>query len=379
MKTAVQASQFGIKDLTTLFKFASVRARETGQSVDYLVESLVMGIGKQQGLILDNLNINVKRVREEFKLTGDYAGAVAKIINEDMAGMDEDIGELADETARMSVAWKNASDNLSVFLATIATVKEGEVQSIWQALIPTVILENFAKVMNRLATDAMDPVLGMTEEVHGGFRILIDDFTEFDKVITTGGGGGGGGSVADKIKEITYAMAELNVAGMETPKKQIDRMGFGAIKESLVEIKKIAPPVFKELDGGMSTLVVHWDELGMGMVNTFSTMFTEVYENELVFFDNMLNAFRGMLEKMASELLARAAIFGMFSIFGGGGLLGGLANFVLRPLGITGVSPAVGDRGGSTSVNINMPNVTMINSRSISQINQALTRHRRLH
>ena len=49
MKTAVQAKNFDIplKNLGSLLQFAQSRARDTGESVEYLVNSIVMGIGRK--------------------------------------------------------------------------------------------------------------------------------------------------------------------------------------------------------------------------------------------------------------------------------------------------------------------------------------------
>ncbi len=52
MKAAVQARNFGIplENLASLLEFAHQRAKDTGQSVDYLVNSIVVGIGRKSPL-----------------------------------------------------------------------------------------------------------------------------------------------------------------------------------------------------------------------------------------------------------------------------------------------------------------------------------------
>jgi DNA repair exonuclease SbcCD ATPase subunit len=57
---AVRANMFKISlnTLPSLLKFATIRAAETGQEVDYLVNSIIDGIGRQSPLILDNLATN---------------------------------------------------------------------------------------------------------------------------------------------------------------------------------------------------------------------------------------------------------------------------------------------------------------------------------
>ena len=48
MQQAIQAGNFGIpiEELGNLFAFAQQRAKETGQEVDYLTQSIVTGIGR---------------------------------------------------------------------------------------------------------------------------------------------------------------------------------------------------------------------------------------------------------------------------------------------------------------------------------------------
>ena len=60
MQAAVNAKNLGvpIKQLATLFEFAQKRAEQTGESVEFLVDSIVKGIGRKSVLILDNLGLS---------------------------------------------------------------------------------------------------------------------------------------------------------------------------------------------------------------------------------------------------------------------------------------------------------------------------------
>lgn len=109
MKSAVRAENFNIplKQLGTLLEFAQNRARDTGESVDYLVESIINGIGRKSPLILDNLGISAVRLQEEVKKTGDFAAAVGKIIEDEMAKAGPAIDTAADAATRKKVAWEN--------------------------------------------------------------------------------------------------------------------------------------------------------------------------------------------------------------------------------------------------------------------------------
>ncbi len=116
MKNAVQANNFQIpvEQLGTLLDFARRRAKETGQEVDYLVQSIVTGIGRKSPLILDNLGISAVRLRENFKglseeqvTVGDVAAAVGKIIQEENAKAGAEIETVSENIAQNTAAWQN--------------------------------------------------------------------------------------------------------------------------------------------------------------------------------------------------------------------------------------------------------------------------------
>ena len=109
MQRAVQASNFKIPldQLSTYLNFATKRARETGMSVDYLVDSIITGLGRQSVMILDNLGISAAEIRDNMKDGASMAEAVGKIINEQMGGAAVEIDNAANATERLAAAWKN--------------------------------------------------------------------------------------------------------------------------------------------------------------------------------------------------------------------------------------------------------------------------------
>jgi len=117
MQRAVQASNFKIplEQLASLLKFAQARARETGESVDYLVDSIVLGIGRKSPLILDNLGISAVELRERLKGVGveatsvaDIARIVGDIATDELAKMGEQADTTADKIAQMGAVYQNA-------------------------------------------------------------------------------------------------------------------------------------------------------------------------------------------------------------------------------------------------------------------------------
>lgn len=112
MQKAVQANNFKLPldQLAKLFKFATDRAIETGESVDYLVESIVLGISRKSIPILDNLGISSVQIQEEMRKTGDFAQAAFNIVEQSMA----DAGDVADTTAVKIAQLNTVLENLKV-------------------------------------------------------------------------------------------------------------------------------------------------------------------------------------------------------------------------------------------------------------------------
>jgi hypothetical protein len=149
MQTAVRASNFKIPldQLATYLKFATNRAIETGESVDYLVQSIILGIGRKSPLILDNLGISASELREELAKTGDMGKAVGNIINKSMSEAGDAIETSAVKVQRLSAAWKDLKtaygnsawvkniadsivDNLTVAINSISSIFKSNAQ-IW--------------------------------------------------------------------------------------------------------------------------------------------------------------------------------------------------------------------------------------------------------
>lgn len=109
MQRAVQANNFKIPldQLATYLNFAAKRASETGQSVDYLVDSIITGLGRQSVAILDNLGISAVEIRDRMKDGASMAEVVGDIIKEQMGGAASEIDKAATATERLSAAWTN--------------------------------------------------------------------------------------------------------------------------------------------------------------------------------------------------------------------------------------------------------------------------------
>lgn len=122
MKRAVSAQNLGlpIENLANLFEFATKRAQDTGESVDYLVNSIVTGIGRKSPLILDNLGISAIQLREKLKGVGletasvsDVAAAVGEIAAESMRNSGEIIDTNAIKVQKLKASWEDFKEALA--------------------------------------------------------------------------------------------------------------------------------------------------------------------------------------------------------------------------------------------------------------------------
>lgn len=114
MTAAVQAKDFRIPlgDLGKYLQFAQLKAQQTGQSVDYMTNSIVTGLGRKSPLILDNLGISAAEISEKTKETGDFMKAVAEIVDTQLAEAGETYISAADRAARKTVELQNAQKAL---------------------------------------------------------------------------------------------------------------------------------------------------------------------------------------------------------------------------------------------------------------------------
>lgn len=158
MQTAIQAQNFKIPltQLATYLKFATTRALETGQSVDYLVESLITGIGRQSPLILDNLGLSAIEISEAFKKAGDFGLAVGQIIQKELAKS----GDVAD----------TAAVKIQRHAATVENLKEAWGKAVnelglWQGVIDGVTesLDKSATIMSAKTLPGWERFIGILE------------------------------------------------------------------------------------------------------------------------------------------------------------------------------------------------------------------------
>ena len=121
MKAAVKAKDFRIplEDLGKYLSFAQLKAQQTGQELDYMVDSIVTGLGRQSPQILDNLGLSAAEISEKTKETGDFMKGVATIVEKNLAAAGETYISAADRAAQRTVDLENAQLSLGKALVPI--------------------------------------------------------------------------------------------------------------------------------------------------------------------------------------------------------------------------------------------------------------------
>ena len=121
MKAAVKAKDFRIplEDLGKYLSFAQLKAQQTGQSLNYMVDSIVTGLGRKSPMILDNLGLSAAEISEKTKETGDFMKGVAKIVEKNLAQAGETYISAADRATQRTVDLQNAQLALGKALVPI--------------------------------------------------------------------------------------------------------------------------------------------------------------------------------------------------------------------------------------------------------------------
>ena len=110
MQAAVKARDFRIplEDLGKYLAYAQLKAQETGQSVEYLTDSIIMGLGRQSKQILDNLGLSAAEISEEVAKAGDFVSGVTAIVDRQLASAGDAYISAADKATQATVSLENA-------------------------------------------------------------------------------------------------------------------------------------------------------------------------------------------------------------------------------------------------------------------------------
>ena len=156
MKQAVKFDNFNLslKQMGTFLAFAQQQAKDTGQDLNYLVDSIVTGLGRKSLPILDNLGLSATEIRDRMKETGDMTEAVAQIIQERMSKAGDYVETAADRAAQGQVKLDNAMKELGDTMNSLS----GSGATLWNELEVGAI---------NLANSAIKPLISLFNELAG--------------------------------------------------------------------------------------------------------------------------------------------------------------------------------------------------------------------
>lgn len=297
MQMAVRAKNFKIPMdvLAKGLQFATKRAVETGESVDYLVESFVIGLGRESVKILDNLGISTLEIQRKTKELGDMTTAVGAIMDEEFAKAGERI-----VTTSMKVDQQRASiTNLktaigekllpvySAFLngtlnglENINFILDDQEKGYKRLFVAARSYYNATKFGLDLVTNplkAFKSLLGETKEE------VEETATEFDNGLPN-------------ITAWADKFADMQTQSEEGAKKQMEAVDQYKKKldELAPKLQKIAYEIDRAFNPGEDTSGNLAHNLGFAEVNMELEELEETTEG---FGDTFDNSFRNMIEK----------------------------------------------------------------------------------
>lgn len=337
MQKAVQARNFKIPldELASYFEFATKRAIQTGESVDYLVDSIITGIGRKSVLVMDNLGISAVELQEEVKKVGDFGAAAGNIIRRELGSMGDVADTTATKIAEISTAWPDLKTQAGKFFVDIGF---GD----WLKDVTTWL---------ELWSDPDIPLIGWKSPTSKNlesyrYQKMLEGVTMYS------GGESEGGPLAPKPTTEVYirTLATLN-AELEREKELLDTIAIADRKGIENQIKKIqglereiellkepiraaaitpaAAPSIPRLFGGApegelagapqfaEDMTLQMEILHEG-ITTLEGAFTGMFTNVQNGFQSMVNSFISGLARLAAQILAKAAVFAILSVISGG-------------------------------------------------------------
>ena len=186
MKAAVQFNDFKLplEELGTMLAFAQQKAKDTGQSVDYMAQSIVTGLGRKSVMILDNLGLSAAEIKEKMKETGDMTKAVGEIIREQMAKAGDYVETAADRATKADVDLKNAMEDLG---RTFQPLADAGTSAFTSLKISAITLLNSA-IKPLIDAMAQAGVLGQSAREGAGYNNLGGN-SKVDRMIARLGNG----------------------------------------------------------------------------------------------------------------------------------------------------------------------------------------------
>ena len=252
MKAAVKFNDFKLPldELGTMLAFAQQKAKDTGQSVDYMVDSIVTGLGRKSLMILDNLGLSAAEIRERMKETGDMTKAVGAIIRDQMSKAGDYVETAADRATAADVRVKNAMEELGRTFQPISDMgtsmwtdlKVGALDLLNNVLTPLInkftelgrIRQQYADQGGDRRVNSMLGRLGRVGTDQSRRNLYNNQLREFDTKI-----GGYQQYLADYKRWQSDKTAVGSYDRMQAFQRRTGLSGYGEVKEQLAVFQKM--------------------------------------------------------------------------------------------------------------------------------------------
>ena len=353
MQTAVKAENFRIP-MDTLAKgleFAQRRAQATGESVDYMVDSFVTGLGRESVKILDNLGISTIELQAKTKELGSMAAAVGAIMDEEF----EKVGERVTTTS-MKVDQQRASVTnlkteigeklLPVYSAFLSQTNKGltkinfildDKEKGYKRLFVAAksyfditkfgldLVTNPLKALLGLFGETKDEVEAVSVEFNKGLPSITAWADKFDAMQTQADEGAkkqreAVESYNNKLKELLPTLRQVGYEidqafnpGEDTTGKLAHQLGFAEVDTELEELEETVENFGDTFDHSFRNTIDKFREfrdeflmVGDILRMSFEAAFAPLEEGETRL-GNFREAFVQQLKMMAAQLLATAA------------------------------------------------------------------------
>jgi hypothetical protein len=327
MKAAVKANNFNIplSQLGNLLGFAQQRAGETGESIDYMVESIVTGIARKSLPILDNLGFSAVEVREEFDKTGDMAEAVGNIISrqmvdganatltlsEQIAAQQATITNLKTEIGeQLAPAYKAFLDETKRGLETLSTLLSDQISGVERLAIIASYMQGSQGELMRMQINALRQGRQEGEKMRKVQESSNEQQKQTKKVLA---------DTEEQMKKTrneaiyyTEAIYALNKAHSMVGKGTKG----GAVLQGIVEPTQA-------LSIAAFDAFVAFDELGSTIGNVLTSSFDAALTSGESFFTVFAQGLKAMLAQLAATIAAALVLSVVLAAVTGG--IGGLS------------------------------------------------------
>lgn len=193
MKNATQAKFLGIdlNNLPILLKFATIRAKETGQNVDYLVQSIVTGIGRKSPLILDNLGLQIREINAEIEKIARSQGRWTGRIDESTQAMyiqqaavniaKKNIEEAGEKSAGASDKVNQLSNEFERFKILMGSIASGPTMKVLTLINET--LKRLGATTEEILAEGLEKeIIATTKSIEESEKKLYEYLTTLKKL-----------------------------------------------------------------------------------------------------------------------------------------------------------------------------------------------------